>query len=980
MSDQQQPAYTPDLDDAVRAEREYLRLRRRTYGLPEIPPEGPAPDLWGLSISGGGIRSATLGLGMLQKLITEGLLKRVDYLSTVSGGGYIGACLSSLMNTDPARFVQPPADPGRLPQDPPAPGMDPDTSPLVLLMPRKPEPAPPPQRSRVVPAEALPEQQPELRSRLEAELPDLDLDYLPAPETRLDARHQIHHLRTHGEYLTPHKGLFSPHVMRAAGAVFAGIVHNLLLFFLALTAVVCLHYLVFDWVSEGDFFRKISENSHMEREAGGRIADTEALNQEIGEKLIGLWTLGIRYFLRVIVDTLARYWPVALGLAGLGLLVSLAYLRRAPQLIRKARQYEEKVRKGQKPITSPSGYTPEDVVEYGFARRFTRAFVLAGPLSAVALWLAGKALGWFPASDYWLIFSLPLSYAAGVFLGVYTVVPLLDSAPDQMRFARSLYGSLRGGALYAVLASVLMPIAVLVLFSFSFYFDDLFSSLFSSVSSVISIAVGYLAMTRQDKNSALSAFLGRIRLPVLSLSVLLFIALAFSSIARHLAWQSQLEGRYAHYPLLLLGASAGLFLLLGLFINSNKLSLHYFYRDRLTEAFLRTDGRIRRALSDRQGMPQINLRNDENLRLRDLGWRRLSVEEARLVSAETHPAYRFEADGAVWAPHARGPYHLFVTALNLQGTNELVRKSMKSEHFIFSRDYIGSASTGYVRSDVYRGGTTKLARAMAISGAAVNSGMGFSTFFAQSFITTLLNLRLGYWMENPWFYRNNCNEQPVADPMKRRMMQLQGWQPGRAPEMMRFDPKRPFTFWPYYLLREILGRTAANRRMINLSDGGHTGDNLGLLPLLARRCRMLIVCDFEEDPQFTFASFNHAVRMAYIEEHIAIQIDLKPLAPEKPDPKRMMPSGHPVAMGDIRYPDGSRGKLIYIKSALPASGLPVNVFNYANVHPEFPHQPTADQYFDDAQFEAYRALGFMLGGQAASLIQDYLNTWRPDAP
>jgi hypothetical protein len=50
-------------------------------------------NLFGLAISGGGIRSATFNLGVLQKLQELDLLRKFDYLSTVSGGGYIGAWL-----------------------------------------------------------------------------------------------------------------------------------------------------------------------------------------------------------------------------------------------------------------------------------------------------------------------------------------------------------------------------------------------------------------------------------------------------------------------------------------------------------------------------------------------------------------------------------------------------------------------------------------------------------------------------------------------------------------------------------------------------------------------------------------------------------------------------------------------------------------------------------------------------------------------
>src|ERR1051325_427837 len=51
--------------------------------------------LTALCISGGGIRSATFALGAIQGLAEHGLLSQFDYLSTVSGGGYIGSWLSA---------------------------------------------------------------------------------------------------------------------------------------------------------------------------------------------------------------------------------------------------------------------------------------------------------------------------------------------------------------------------------------------------------------------------------------------------------------------------------------------------------------------------------------------------------------------------------------------------------------------------------------------------------------------------------------------------------------------------------------------------------------------------------------------------------------------------------------------------------------------------------------------------------------------
>lgn len=48
----------------------------------------------GLALSGGGIRSASFGLGVIQALLEHGVMQKIDYLSTVSGGGYIGASLT----------------------------------------------------------------------------------------------------------------------------------------------------------------------------------------------------------------------------------------------------------------------------------------------------------------------------------------------------------------------------------------------------------------------------------------------------------------------------------------------------------------------------------------------------------------------------------------------------------------------------------------------------------------------------------------------------------------------------------------------------------------------------------------------------------------------------------------------------------------------------------------------------------------------
>ena len=74
----------------------------------EAPTEAPpaAQPMVGLALSGGGIRSATFGLGVLQALAASRKLESFDYLSTVSGGGYIGSWLSAWIHRSGLDDVQ----------------------------------------------------------------------------------------------------------------------------------------------------------------------------------------------------------------------------------------------------------------------------------------------------------------------------------------------------------------------------------------------------------------------------------------------------------------------------------------------------------------------------------------------------------------------------------------------------------------------------------------------------------------------------------------------------------------------------------------------------------------------------------------------------------------------------------------------------------------------------------------------------------
>lgn len=176
-----------------------------------------------------------------------------------------------------------------------------------------------------------------------------------------------------------------------------------------------------------------------------------------------------------------------------------------------------------------------------------------------------------------------------------------------------------------------------------------------------------------------------------------------------------------------------------------------------------------------------------------------------------------------------------------------------------------------------------------------------------------------------------------------------------------------------------------------LTDGGHF-ENMGVYELVRRRVPLIILCDAEQDDDFTFPGLANLVRKARIDFHTEItffdanELDqhvdagVRPLfgtleqlrkAIEGPATSAAAapgaPSDHPAhaALAWIEYPavgatPASRGLLLYIKPTLTGDE-PTDVLEYARTHGTFPHETTANQFFDEAQWESYRRLGEHIG-------------------
>lgn len=169
--------------------------------------------------------------------------------------------------------------------------------------------------------------------------------------------------------------------------------------------------------------------------------------------------------------------------------------------------------------------------------------------------------------------------------------------------------------------------------------------------------------------------------------------------------------------------------------------------------------------------------------------------------------------------------------------------------------------------------------------------------------------------------------------------------------------------------RELVSCLHDKSHWVNLSDGGHI-ENLAAIELLRRRCKIVIVGDGEADPDYAFGGLATLIRLASLELDTVIDINVDEIRPAKKTCKGDEPklcNSH-FAVGRITYPgsnaEGDRtGYLLYLKSSYTGREE-LLVREYRDSHPTFPHQSTADQFFDIGQFEAYRHLGNAIARQA----------------
>ena len=352
-------------------------------------------------------------------------------------------------------------------------------------------------------------------------------------------------------------------------------------------------------------------------------------------------------------------------------------------------------------------------------------------------------------------------------------------------------------------------------------------------------------------------------------------------------------------------------------LDVNEFSMQLFYRNRLVRAYLG-------ASKKRAPHPFTGFSDSDDMALRLLRTDQILARESIDDEPRQEDSHKAPYDG---------PYPILGTALNIVRGKQLAWQSRKATSFVFTPRFCGYdffsvsqemengfTASAYRRTEHFTGASgPTLGTALGISGAAASPNMGYHSSTAISALMTICNVRMGWWVGNP-----------------------------RHPKAWRDKGPRSALA---ALLNELLGQTNDEGRYVYLSDGGHF-ENLGLYELVRRKCRYIILCDGTRDREMSFRDLGDAIEKCRRDFGAEIEFDAAALGLRSGS---RLSSSH-YALGSIHYHDGAVGELLYIKASLTGDE-PLDVTAYASSNRSFPHDSTANQFFTESQFESYRALG-----------------------
>lgn len=877
-----------------------LRHERRLLGL--CDDDLSKPDGVGLALSGGGIRSGAFALGVIQCLAEKGHLKRVDYLSTVSGGGYIGAWLSTYLH--------------RL-------------SPLSAK-----------EKVAAMNQGLLPR----ITERQEKELERTDLA-------------SLRYIRRFSSYLTPETGL-SRDLLSTAGIV----ITNLLLSLIIVTSL--LLGLAFFVLFIGAIVQSILASEQIGTWFLGAlllatllafvavICFTPAIDEILGISRgtqksyrpetavrVGSWMLVTSLLLlsfAVVIWTLSYAEKISLPFAAFDFALVDYPKSIGKYLVLSVEAMSLFYFFVNLPLIVLTGWderTKTNSWLVGFAALGRESFLafVSGGIGGTVLFSLIFALDYSFFFTEWTATVLGIPFAVSTVVVTMTIHLMLEGRalpPELREWWYRVISTLMGAApIWTILAgaAVIGP---------ALFRGD-------SIRWISAAAVAWTSSAAFTTIMALGRFTGKsgenkllVQLTPIAIWILItgLVLAAFAGAYHFLGVGNVQSCRagisacvYAHAyklgqflcsdqglmktSLFALITTIGL-VFFNLHYNINLHSMNQLYRNRLVRCFLGA----------------TNVAHDD-----------------RSPSGFDH-----KDDYPLAKLSKQRPMHIFCASINLSGTKELAWQTRKALSFMFTPFYVGYtvpmlskpqsgrdgqyAQGHFVRTTKYMNQEDDMTvgNAMTISGAAVSPNQGYHTNKGLAFLMALANARTGRWCPNP------------AGPVQHKL------DPGGG---------------VWWFIKELFGSAHERGKFVYLSDGGHF-ENMGLYELARRRCAKIIVIDGEQDNSFRFDGLAEGMRKARLDLNAEISLSTEEIRP--PKSSRHSKTSFALGTIVYDHNRDRRAEILYIKLSLPKAtvrDVPADVWSYATLHTGFPYEHTTDQWFDETQFEAYRKLGYAIAKQ-----------------
>ncbi len=859
-------------------------------------------DLTGLAISGGGIRSATFALGVLQCLATTGLLRRFDYLSTVSGGGYIGSWLSAWIHREGLDAVE---------EKLKAPGF----------------------RGSVGEGSAAEEEGTEVEPR------------------------QVRHLRQYTNFLAAKPSVFSKDGWALIAIYLRNLLLNQLVLVLALLGVVIGARIIIEIYTMCHNLQDSTAHTALVVVAG-LVALGAAISSALVVRDPGAIDCRRKYWRMVIIPwcitafamtaaIITPQWTAMISDEGTVVYPEFPQIMLAfgPPILGIA--------------TLMGGFSVKK-------KRLLGAFagllggLIGGAVICLVIYVFARVgdLGDSALlSTVYVAIASTLGPPSLLLLLVFISFFHVGIAGSELREVEREWWSAVNSRLMMVAAGWFVLFSVVVVGPWIFGYiingirsDRLIESITSASGLVGTILAGVWA-GRGDKTGTGKSKLHELLVKITPILFLVTVGMSVATLATWLCYDV-----YANYheapdwrflervesnlftdydvPIGIPASGALIAAFMTLFFVSRKLgdrigvntfTLQSLYGNRLTRCYL---GASR---TRNNPFASIDFDPDDDLPIHHL---RVHANSASDDRDQPPP----------------GPLHIVNTALNREpvdrGSNpvaegassagsEAAIRDRQAESFIFSPLFCGSESTGYCDTKAYSG-RVSLGTAVGLSGAAVSPNMGYHTSAPIRVLLTMFNVRLGGWYENPKRIEKICNENRSAG-WRLLLSELVGKTTVDDDYVYISDGGHFENVGVYELLRRRC-------RFILAVDSGpdpKVHDNVGRLVRQAR-------IDFGVKIDILVDHITPDDETGLVQQHFVvgrIRYDAVHTPQEKCSPDDE----------DFCY-DNNQGIIVWIKSGINGDE-PADITTYHATSQDFPYQATFDLFYSEAQFEAYRALG-----------------------